>query len=298
MKKLHGFENEYLYVLPSEVLNNFTFSDIVKQLYITDLGFYPKAKFHFVHRDNGAKEWILIFCTYGKGTIRSSNKTWNIESGQIALLPPNKEHTYFSSDGSPWDIFWVHFAGDAIEEYIPQEALQGDGFLVINKLESDETQLIMSQFWQMIKSLSNGFSYQSVFYTSQVLGMTLAYISLHSVLPKGSYTMGNEYITRAVKFIYDHMEEKVSLSTLTKELDISKSYLSRIFRQTVGKSVNEFILDIKMKQASYYLQDTNLAVSQVASRLGYEDPYYFSRIFKKSIGKAPREFRKKHNKQL
>ncbi|WP_239456707.1 helix-turn-helix domain-containing protein [Pediococcus acidilactici] len=110
--------------------------------------------------------------------------------------------------------------------------------------------------------------------------------------------MGNEYITRAVKFIYDHIEEKVSLSTLTKGLDISKSYLSRIFRQTVGKSVNEFILDIKMKQASYYLQDTSLAVSQIASRLGYEDPYYFSRTFKKSIGKSPREYRKKHNRQL
>ena len=70
MKKLHGFENEYLYVLPSEVLNNFTFSDIVKQLYITDLGFYPKAKFQFVHRDNGARN-DFTFCFYGVNT-RSS----------------------------------------------------------------------------------------------------------------------------------------------------------------------------------------------------------------------------------
>lgn len=46
MKKLHGFENEYLFVLPPVILNNFNFSKVIKLLYITDLGFYPKARYH------------------------------------------------------------------------------------------------------------------------------------------------------------------------------------------------------------------------------------------------------------
>lgn len=298
MKKLHGFENEYLFVLPPVILNNFNFSKVIKLLYITDLGFYPKARYHFVHRDRGTEEWILIFCTHGKGAVKSATEEWLIESGSIVLLPPGKEHTYCAFDDDPWDIFWAHFNGDSVNEYIPQEALQGNGFLVINKTSTEDMQMLMSQFWQMIQALSAGFSYQSVFYSSQVLGATLAYVSLQSVLPHDSYTMGNEYITKAVKYIYDHFEEKVSLSTLTEVLDVSKSYLSRIFRQTVGTSVNQFILDIKMKQACYYLKDTNLAVHQIASRLGYDDPYYFSRIFKKVVGSSPRVFRKQEKNRL
>lgn len=291
MKKLHGFENEYLFVLPSTILNNFNFSEVIKLLYITDLGFYPKARYHFAHRNHGAKEWILIFCTHGKGTVKSATEEWQIENGSIVLLPPNEEHTYYANDDDPWDIFWVHFTGNSIDEYIPQEALQKNGFLIIDKTSTEDMQMLMSQFWQMIQALSAGFSYQSVFYSSQVLGATLAYVSLQSFLPHDAYTMGNEYITKAVKYIYDHFEEKVSLSTLTEVLDVSKSYLSRIFRRTVGTSVNRFILDIKMKQACYYLKDTNLAVHQIATRLGYDDPYYFSRIFKKVMGSSPRIFR-------
>lgn len=297
MKKLQGFANEYLYVLPSDVLNNFSFSKVIRQLYITDLGFFPQAKFHFVHREHGAKEWILIFCTHGRGTIRSATAEWQLSQGSIALLPPDKEHTYFASAENPWDIFWVHFSGDLVEEYIPQETAQNDGFMVLNHTSDDDMAMLMSQFWQMIQALSGGFSYQAVFYASQLLGTTLAYVSLHSKLPKSHYTMGNEYITQAIQYVYDHLEEKVTFSTLTKYLGVSASYLSRVFRQTVGTSVNQFIIDIKTKQASHYLQDTNLSIQQIAERLGYTDQYYFSRVFKKNFGVSPRTFRNQRRRR-
>ncbi len=77
--------------------------------------------------------------------------------------------------------------------------------------------------------------------------------------PYDSYSVGNEYITKVVKYSYNHFEERVNLSTLIEILEVTKDYLSRIFRQNVSADVNQFILDIKMKQACYYLKDTNFS---------------------------------------
>lgn len=292
MKKLDGFPNEYLYVLPADVLRNFDFSTVISQLYITDIGFYPNAEGHYVHREFGADEWILIFCTHGQGTVSSADESFTLERGSMALLPPNQEHTYYADDTNPWDIFWVHFSGELVSEYLPREAAEGPTLMVQNRTDPQDMDLLMSQFWQMIQTFNAGFSYPAVFYASQVLGATLAYLLLHARTSQSQLTMGNAYITQAVQYIYDHLEDKISLRDITHSLGISASYLSRIFRQTVGMSVNQFIIDIKTKQASHYLLDSTLSISQIAQHLGYADQYYFSRLFKKTFGVSPQKYRK------
>lgn len=292
MKKLQGFPNEYLYVLPSDILRNFSFSKVIPQLYITDIGFYPNAKDHYVHRNQGTDEWILIFCTHGQGHVASKTKSFHIERGSMVLLPPHQEHTYYSSEDYPWDIFWVHFSGTLVSEYLPHDMLNKPSIIIQNRTNPKDMDMLMSQFWQMIQTFSSGFSYAAVFYASQMLGTTLAYILFQTSSVSNQLGLGNEHITKAVQYIYDHLEDKISLNDITRELGISASYLSRIFRQTIGMSVNQFIIDIKTKQASHYLLDSTLSIEQIAHHLGYTDQYYFSRLFKQKFGISPQKYRK------
>lgn len=295
MQKTEGSANEYLYVLPPEILNHFKFSRVIRQLYMTDLGFYPSARAHYVHREHGANAWILIFCTHGRGEVRSATKTWPVTRGSIVLLPPDRLHTYYASAEAPWDIFWVHFTGALVADYLPQEARQGDGFVHVQLTAEADISLLMSQFGQMIRSLSTGFSFEGVFYASQVLAMTLAYIALQTESARGDHFTSNDYITQTIQYIYAHLSEPITAAQLTAQVGVSESYLNRIFRQTVGTSINRFVTDIRTQQASHYLQDTALSVQQIAQRVGYADQYYFSRVFKKRFGVAPRTYRQQRH---
>lgn len=82
---------------------------------------------------------------------------------------------------------------------------------------------------------------------------------------------------------------------VSREINVSSSYLSRIFGATVGLSVNQFILQVKVQQATHYLVDTTLPVQQIARNLGFADQYYFSSAFKKIMAVAPLQYRKRVN---
>lgn len=290
-KKLQDFPNEFLYVLPDAVLKNYSFSPVIQQLYVTDLGFYPNAQYHYVHRDIGTEEWILILCTNGAGTVASKNQSWSMKRGSIAILPPNQTHTYYTSEDHPWDIFWVHFRGSSAQHYLPKPTAKDHQFYFQNNFSEENIDYMMNTFWQMIQGFTSGYSYEGVFYVSQLLGVLLAYISLHNNHTPNKHTNGNEYVNRAIQYIYDHMDSMISLTELTEQLDISGSYLGRIFRKAVGQSVNQFITELKIKQASHYLQYTHLSIQQIAQQVGYNDQFYFSRQFKKQYGVSPRTFR-------
>ncbi|WP_338214880.1 helix-turn-helix domain-containing protein [Companilactobacillus muriivasis] len=294
MKKLEGFANEYLFVLPQEILREFDQSSILRQLYGTDLGFYPNAQYHYVHRPHGTDEWVMIFCTRGEGTVQSKDRTWKMTRGSIILMPPNKEHTYFASNDHPWDIFWIHFSGQAVDEYLAPLYKDKPDFEYLDEKSEDGINYLMSLFWQMIQALTSGFSFESVFYDTQILGTLLAYIVYRSKLPKESKNMGNEHLTRAIQYIYDNLDQHISLEELTQYLGVSVSYLSRIFKKNLNMGANEFITSIKVKQASHYLQNTNLSIKQIAQSLGYNDPYYFSRTFKKVYHISPANFRNQY----
>lgn len=291
MRKLQGFPNEFLYVLPRSVLDNFTFSPVIKNLYFTDIGFYPNAKHHYVHRTNGAKEWILIFCADGAGAVISQKHAWRITRGTLILLPPNQEHTYYASQEDPWDIYWVHFSGDFVKSYLPGGLDQPDDFHAFDNLTDENVKYLMSLFWEMLQALRQGFSYQSVFYVSQMLGALLAYIGMHFSSDTAHTSVANEYVNHALQYIYDHIDQKITLQELANHLDVSVSYLGRLFRNSVGTSVNAFITSTKMQQASHFIQNTTLSVQQIAQKFGYTDQFYFSRQFKKEFGRSPLKFR-------
>jgi len=292
-KKAQNFANESLYVLPDNVLEDYKFSPVIQQLYVTDLGFYPNAENHYINREIGTEEWILILCTNGKGTITFDNQDWKMQSGSVAILPPNKKHKYYSSKDHPWDIFWLHFRGKSVNFYLPKSNNKKAQFYCQNNLKETNIKYMMNIFWQMIQSFSAGYSYEHVFYVSQLLGVLLSYLALQETSPQFENTSSNEYVNKAIQYIYDNIGISVPIKTLSERLDISEGYLNRIFHKSVGQSINQFITFSKLKQAVRYLEYTNLPIQQIAQQVGYKDQFYFSRQFKKHYNVSPRDFRKK-----
>jgi len=77
---------------------------------------------------------------------------------------------------------------------------------------------------------------------------------------------------------------------------ISEGAFYTYFKKWCGRSPVEYRNSIRINAARSFLANTDLSISEIAFRCGFEDPYYFSRIFKRISGVSPREYRLRWNK--
>lgn len=100
-------------------------------------------------------------------------------------------------------------------------------------------------------------------------------------------------VTQILTFINEHIDQKVTLDMIARTLDLSEMHTSRIFKKETGKSIIEYVNEMKMKKASELLKDESLKIKDVAKMIGIVDQLYFNKVFKKYYFVGPREYRKK-----
>lgn len=102
----------------------------------------------------------------------------------------------------------------------------------------------------------------------------------------------NQDLIREVKrIVMDRLAEGITLNQLASEFAISASHLSQLFQRETGKKFSEFFDEIRADQAKEMLKTTNKKIYEIATRVGFQDPYYFSIWFKKHEGISPTTFR-------
>lgn len=100
-------------------------------------------------------------------------------------------------------------------------------------------------------------------------------------------------VLQIIDILHEHLNKKITLDMLANAVNLNSNYLCRIFKQDTGKSVFQYMNEMKVNHAVELLKQRDVRVKEVASEVGIDDPFYFNRLFKKMIGVSPSEFRKK-----
>jgi YesN/AraC family two-component response regulator len=100
---------------------------------------------------------------------------------------------------------------------------------------------------------------------------------------KGNIRMALDYIDR-------NISRDVRVSQLAGICGYCENYFSTIFKECVGCSPNRYINAKKIEMAKELIFSTNLNITQISSKLGFETVHYFSRLFKKILGVPPRAY--------
>lgn len=93
-----------------------------------------------------------------------------------------------------------------------------------------------------------------------------------------------------ITYIKEHCEFGLSLDELAKVMNISPSYLSRIFKKDLGMTVKEYVDSQLVDQLKKELTLTNKSIQQIARELKFSDEFYLSKYFKKFIGVSPKNY--------
>ncbi len=108
-------------------------------------------------------------------------------------------------------------------------------------------------------------------------------------------TVFSDSITeKMIDYAEKNLTEKNLLTSLSKMLNFSPSYLSRKFSSDTGTSFSKYIQKMRIEQSCRLLANTDKKISEIAALSGYSDMKFYNEIFKKTLGITPREFRNMH----
>lgn len=99
-------------------------------------------------------------------------------------------------------------------------------------------------------------------------------------------------IDQAKEYVHNnYQEESLGLDDICRELGVSNSYFSSIFKKETGKSFVGYLTGYRMEKAARMLVETNEKSYMIAKSVGYADPNYFSYVFKRQYGVSPSKYR-------
>ena len=263
-------------------------------MFITHIGYYPRAKYHYRERPEGCGEHIFIYCEEGKGWVKRNETVYQLNRNQAFIISANESHAYGADNTDPWSIYWIHFRGENISMF---SSIIGQ---IIHVEESDKNRydFRFQLFEEMYQNLEMGYSPGNLEYVSYCLMYFLAsfkYINQFCEIKKEKKT---DIIQKSILFMKENLENKITLDDIAGQSNYSASYFSAYFAQKTSYAPMAYYHQLKIQRASSYLQFSDMKIKEIAYRLGYYDPIHFTKAFRQEMGITPKEYRKRYAKIL
>jgi AraC-like DNA-binding protein/mannose-6-phosphate isomerase-like protein (cupin superfamily) len=288
-----GFRGERAIVVPYSV-RHFQFENqLTCSLFITHIGYYPNAKYHFRKRSKGANEHILIYCESGKGFITVEDEKFSLSKNHVFIIPANKTHSYEAEASNPWSIYWIHFKGTNTPLYT---SIFGRIINIDDKRLSDRLDL----FEEIYQNLEMGFYPDNIEYSSACFQHFIASIKYADQFLKTKTVEEDtlDVIPMSIIFMKNNLTNKITLQQIAQHVGFSSSYFGTLFLEKTSFTPMEYYNQLKVQKSCTLLQFSTMKIKEIAYYLGYYDPFHFSKSFHSVMEISPREYRLRYKTKV
>lgn len=256
--------------------------------YLQEAGKLQSLQTHISKREH-LNSYLFFLVENGSGSLVYQQKTVQLNAGDCVFIDCQKPYQH-QCTMKLWKLQWIHFYGAQTSEIYEQYLLLGGkncftakDFTLYKQLlhEIYETATVESTLHDL--ELNEKFS--RLFYllikeaTQQHEKQTYKKGSLKNLEPVADY-------------LKRHFQEKITLDTLSCQFYINKFYLTRIFKEQFGMSINHYLIQLRISHAKKLLRFTQLPIEEIARQSGIQDASYFNRLFHKIEGTSPGTYRK------
>jgi AraC-like DNA-binding protein len=288
-RKKEGFQGQKAVVIPRKIISDQCAAHpLISNLYVTDIGYYPRAQYHYRERLQGIDQYIFIYCIEGNGTVSIQENTYAIEAGEFFIVPANVAHSYMADADHPWTIYWIHFKGQSARTITDLFQHRYNGYKGFKHYNDQTVQL----FNEIYEHLERGYSMDHLVYSNMCLQHFLG-LFLYPQSDKYTATLGQH--NTAIDFMNKHLDRMLTVEEMAGSVNLSPSHFTYIFKTKTGFTPIEYFNHLKVQKACQYLLFTDLRIKEIAYELGIEDQGYFSRLFTKVMGISPNEYRERRS---
>ncbi|GKX32203.1 hypothetical protein SH1V18_46830 [Vallitalea longa] len=105
-------------------------------------------------------------------------------------------------------------------------------------------------------------------------------------------------VNRAINYIENNYQQKISLEDVAMDLNLSKHYLCNIFKKDIGKTMSLYINELRIEQAKKMLLKPDNKIKEIFEKVGFSNQQYFSKVFKKITGMTVMEYKEKQKYKI
>lgn len=98
-------------------------------------------------------------------------------------------------------------------------------------------------------------------------------------------------IPKVLTYLNNNYSKDINLDDAAKSVNMSYHYLSKIFKDEVGKNFVDYLTELRIEKSMKFLENLSMSIKEVSHSIGYNDPNYYCKIFKKVTGMTPTEYR-------
>ncbi|MCQ2492635.1 MAG: AraC family transcriptional regulator [Lachnospiraceae bacterium] len=262
--------------------------------------------------------YLFHFVYEGSGTLIATSldgveHTYPVKKNQGFLVCPKQITTYIADEDTPWEYAWVEFDGAKAAEWLNQAGLSAD-HPVFECSNEEALSLIQSELLSLISGTGFKKPVDTDHFETHYANVDASVLSsnstsmfqvghfylfmdqlIHSSIRYNSTSHTNQrdfYIRQAVSYIEQNFSEPITIEDIADFCCLNRSYLGKIFKDSLNKTPQQYLIYYRMKQATQMLKYTSMSVGEIGKAVGYPNQLHFSRAFRNVYQMPPSEWRK------
>lgn len=230
--------------------------------------------------------YIVHYVHEGRGTVYMGEREYPLSEGQGFLILPDTVIHYEADAEEPWTYSWFGFRGVQAKAFMQRAQLSEEHPV----FTAHEPNLMATLYDEMLQAGTSSLPGGDVMHQSLLYRLMAALIASSPIKEEDNPLLSTKetYIRQAVRFIENRYSQRTSILDIAQAVGLDRTYLSGLFKERYGKSLQAFFLEYRMNRAAELLRNPMLSVSEVAHSVGYTDPLLFSKMFKRVTGVSPK----------
>lgn len=220
--------------------------------------------------------FLLHFVVRGKGRLSAPSGEYTLEKGDGFFISPGEVTTYAADADDPWEYLWVGVgATNETEEILRRHGLEpGVNFFVYR----DEAGVI-----PFLTGLITNFQLNDY-----ELAMGAFYLMMASIAMEKDEQTEERRLQRCYDYMEKNYSDELTVEAMAEHLNVSRSYLYRIFKQNLGISPRRAILNFRLDKASLLVERGGIPLTEIALSCGFYDLSHFSKAYKERYKQYPK----------
>lgn len=231
-----------------------------------------------------------------KGSINYfiSEKTYNVEEGDIVIIPPNTLHKTMPKNDQIRKRILVFLNNDFLKDFDSRDVSLWNEVSILHSEKDSRIEAIFNELLEEYKNKQNKALLKAL--TCELLILLQREKERKDKAIDDS--VPSKLISEIIAYINSNHHKKVTLEETAKLFFTNPSYLSRTFKNCTGISFSDYLINFRIKKALELLLETDKNITQIAFDVGFNSTNHFCKVFKTVMEISPLQYKKQHQKSI